>query len=427
MRFSLARLTMSIISAFMLLVTVSRLAAAELPRAKPEDVGLDPAKLAEIARVCQKAVDEGLSSGAVVGIVRRGHIAYLEAFGYRDLRARVPMTTDTLFRIFSMTKPITTVAAMTLWEEGKLGLDDPVEKYVPEFRSAKVWAGRTPKGEMMLVDPLRPMTIRDLMRHTSGLTYGFYGDTEVDQMYMDAKLLDLKSNSRELVRKVSRFPLLYHPGDRWRYSIGVDVLGYIVEQLSGKPLDEFMKERLFGPLDMRDTDFYVPPEKLDRFAVNYGVSYSGKLVPVDEPQKSPLRQRPGLLSGGGGLISTARDYLHFCQMLLNGGELFGHRVLRAETVAQMTKNQLPKHIRHIAIAQPRDGFGFGLGFYVVVKESRWDPAAVVGEYGWAGAASTHFWISPKHELAVVVLQQRMPYTDKLARAIKPIVYDAIRD
>ena len=411
---------------FVALLWAAVVFAADLPHAQPEDVGLDSRKLAQIARVCQKAVDDGVSAGAVVGIIRHGKVAYLEAFGYRNLRHRVPMTTDTIFRIFSMTKPVTTVAALMLWEEGKLDLDARVEQYIPAFRKLKVWAGRTPSGDAMLVDPLRPMTVRDLMRHTSGLTYGFYGNTEVDQMYLEAKLLDLESSSEELVRKLSRLPLLFHPGDRWRYSISVDVLGYLVEKISGKPLDEFMRERIWQPLDMRDTDFYVPEDKLERFAVNYGVSYSGRLVPVDVPEKSPLRKRPGLLSGGGGLVSTARDYLHFCQMLLNKGELFGNRILKPETVAMMTQNQLPKHIPHIGIAEPRDGFAFGLGLYVVVGASRWEPAAKVGEYGWAGAASTHFWINPQYDLAVVVLQQRMPYTDKLARAIKPIVYDAIR-
>ncbi len=399
--------------------------AEELTRATPQSVGLSADGLREVTKACEDLVRRKECAGTVVGVVRHGKLVYLQAVGFRDIENAVPMTTDTIFRIYSMTKPITTTAAMMLWEEGKFGLDDPVSRYIPEFRNVRVWGGEDGDGNPVLLPPKRPITIRDLMRHTAGLTYGFYGNTAVDRRYLQANLLDRNSTPEQFIRKLTRIPLLYHPGERWHYSVSVDVLGCLVEKVSNQPLDLFLKERIFDPLDMRDTGFYVPEQKLGRFAVNY-TRRGESLVAIDRPETSPYRRKPSFPSGGGGLVSTARDYLHFCAMLLNGGELFGRRILKPDTVRLMTTNQLGD-IGYIGIVERRVGVGFGLGFSVVVKPGLWDRHAVKGEYGWSGAASTHFWISPTHDLAVVALHQRMPFTNILQQTVKPLVYRAVKE
>jgi CubicO group peptidase (beta-lactamase class C family) len=316
-----------------------------------------------------------------------------------------------------MSKPITTAAAMILYDEGKFKLDDPVATYLPEFKNLKVYQKDGEPAELK-----RPVTMRDLMRHTAGLTYGSMGNSPVDKMYREKKVLDRNSTLEQMVEKLGTIPLMYQPGTHWHYSVAVDALGRAVEVISGKPLDEFFAERIFTPLDMKDTGFYVPADKLERFAVNYGPTKEGGLRAIDSPATSAYRKKPKLFSGGGGLVSTARDYLRFCQMMQNGGELDGKRVLRADTVKMMTKNQLPAEaMRHQADA----GAGFGLGFSVRVKGAPNGPA--LGEYGWGGAASTHFWMSPRDELAVIVLQQYMPFQNRLEVELKPIIYGAITD
>ncbi len=393
----------------------------ELPTAAPEDVGMSAEKLAEIDAAMQRLVDEKRVAGVVTMVVRHGKVAHFEAVGKMDIDAEEPMRRDTIFRIYSMTKPVTSVAAMILVEEGKLKLDDPVSKYIPQFAGLEVF---NPDGDP--VEPDRPMTVRDLMRHTSGLTYGFFGSTPVDKLYGKANVLDRRSSLSEMTDKLGEMPLLYQPGTRWLYSLSVDVLGRVIEVVSEQPLDEFFQERIFGPLGMVDTAFYVPDEKLDRFATGYGPDGGEGLRVVDAPATSRYRRAPGLFSGGGGLVSTARDYARFCQMLTAGGELQGTRVLRAETVATMTRNHLPQEIMPIAFGQQkRHGTGFGLGFSVRVADTEWDSAGVVGEYGWGGAASTHFWISPKDDLFVVALQQHQPFTFLVENEVKPLVYEAL--
>jgi CubicO group peptidase (beta-lactamase class C family) len=328
----------------------------------------------------------------------------------------------------SMTKPITTVAAMILVDEGKIGLDDPVSKYLPEFKNLRVLAGKD-KGDET-VEAKREPTIRDLMRHTAGLTYGFFGNSAVDQLYKKMGILSTPGDSlQDTMVKLGKLPLAFQPGTRWNYSVGVDVLGRVVEVVSGKPLDEFFAERIFKPLDMKDTGFFVPEDKVDRFTGSHGTDKESKKLTVTEPAaKSRYRTKPKLLSGGGGCVGTARDYLRFCQMMLNGGELDGVRILKKETVAEMIKNQLEEEAMKAKNSGKADvGEGFGLGFGVQVGKDNPVTSRFVDEYWWGGAASTHFWIAPKQDLVVVALEQFMPNRPKLAQAIKPLIHQAVKE
>jgi len=383
--------------------------AREIPRAKPEAVGMSGKGLAKVTSKVQKLVDDRKIAGAITMVARRGKIVHFETYGLRDVDEKQPVTKDTIMRFYSMTKPITTVAAMILYDEGRFKLDDPVEKYIPEMKGLKVYHDTQP------VEPIRKVTVRDLMRHTSGLTYGIFGNSPVDQIYRKQRILGSR-NLQAMVEKLGRIPLMYQPGTRWHYSVSVDVLGCLVEKVSGRKLDVFFRERIFGPLDMRDTAFFVPRTKVDRFSSCYAPGPEGLKV-KDRFNASRYLTPPSFLSGGGGLVSTARDYMRFCQMLINKGELFGVRVLKAETVDTMTKNQLPEGVHW------GGNNGFGLGFSVQLQGR--GSAAHAGEYGWGGAASTHFWISPKDGLVVVALSQLMPFTPQLQNAVKPLVYEAI--
>ncbi|MHC4461418.1 MAG: serine hydrolase domain-containing protein [Planctomycetota bacterium] len=384
--------------------------AGELPVTSPEDVGMSPEKLAQVKPVVQALIDNEKIAGASVIVARRGKIVLFETFGMVDRDANKPMQPDTIFRFYSMTKPVTSVAAMILYDEGKLKLDDPVSKYIPEFKSLKVYAESGKHS-----DQLRRMSVRDLLRHTSGLTYGFFGNTPVDKMYMAKSIFDQESSLQDMVNKLSDIPLLYQPKTKWHYSVSTDVLGYIVQKVSGQSLDRFFRRRIFKPLDMKDTAFHVPRSKVERFAVCYGPKSGGGLRVVDVPAKSDYLKKPSLFSGGGGLVSTARDYMRFCQMLLNKGQLDGKRLLRPETVEMMTTNQLPDSVR-----RGNDG-GFALGFSVRLKDGKFPK----GEYGWGGIASTHFWISPRDDLIVIALSQYIPFSSRLENTVKPIIYDSI--
>jgi len=395
----------------------------ELPTARPEEVGMSSEKLERIGPAVQALVTNNLVAGAITMVARHGKVVYFETFGRSDIASGQPMARDEIMRFYSMTKPITSVAVMMLVEQGKIRLDDPVAKRLPEFNNVRVFLSTTNHG--FITEPvLRVPTVRDLLRHTAGLTYGFLGHTPVDAAYGQAGVLDPNSTLTELTRKVARLPLLYQPGSKWNYSIGADVLARLVEVTSGESFDEFLDERIFRPLDMRDTGFYVPADKLARFAALYG-SADGRLKVIEAPATSPFLKRPKLFSGGGGLVSTARDYMRFCQMLAAGGELNGRRLLRPETLQAMTTNQLPPEAFPISLAGfPIPGLGFGLGFSVHVEPAPFS-AARVGEYGWSGLASTSFWISPKDDLVVIVLQQFMPFSMLLDQTVKPLVYNAI--
>jgi CubicO group peptidase (beta-lactamase class C family) len=334
-----------------------------------------------------------------------------------DREAKKLMSPDTIFRIYSMSKAITTAAALNLYDAGKIGLDDPVSKYIPSFANLKVATTNGLRG------PARAVTIRDLMLHTSGLTYGA-GPDALKEAYARLKPMD-STNLAEMAEKLSQVPLAFDPGTDWTYGVGIDVLGRVIEIASGESLDVFLERTIFKPLDMTDTAFNVPPEKIGRFAANY--SRTNGLTVIDAPAESKYAKKVTLFSGGGGLVSTARDYMRFLSMIERGGTLDGHRILRAKTVKLMTSNQLPEKAFPIHFGnEKRYGTGFGLGFCVRTEITTWDPAGHAGEYGWGGAASTHYWASPSDKLIVVTLEQIMPYEWDTEFGTKKIIYDAVR-
>jgi CubicO group peptidase (beta-lactamase class C family) len=392
-----------------LLLLALPLLAQELPTAKPEEVGLKADLVEKVDAATKGAIEKRVVAGAVTVVVRNGKVVCFAANG--EMAPGKVMRKDAIFRIYSMSKPVTSVAAMILVEQGKLGLDDPVHKHLPAFKGLKMFSGAAPE---------RAMTVRDLLRHTSGLTYGFMGNTPVDQQYRKEQVL-ASPNLEAMVDKLAKLPLLYEPGARWNYSVSTDVLGRVVEIVSGQPLDKFLSEKIFSPLGMADTGFFVPEAKAERLGANYGRGLSV----VDAPETSRFRKRPRMLSGGGGLVSTARDFTVFCLALRNGGEYGGKRILRKETVAAMTRNQLDKELVPIRFGNfPWPGIGFGLGFSVRVEASPGFPSAV-GEYGWAGAASTTFWIAPEQDLIVVNMVQHMPMSIALDMQVKKLVYESI--
>ena len=414
-----------VIALFLLFFGGRFVAAGELPTAKPSEVGLDADKIQQAHDAVRALIDKKEMAGAVIAVARKGKVVMFEAQGETEAGSGKPMKPDTIVRIYSMTKPITSVAAMILVEEGKIKLDEPVATYVPDFKGVRVHAGKADSDES--VDATREPTVRDLMRHTAGLTYGAFSDGPVDKLYRARNVLSRDGSLKDMMEKLGEIPLMFQPGTRWHYSVATDVLGRVVEVASGKPLDEFFAERIFTPLDMKDTGFYVPADKLDRFAASHGLDSDKKLTAKETAGKSRYRTKPKLLSGGGGLVGTARDYLRFCQMLLNGGELDGVRILKRETIAEMTKNQLPEGAMKTRNNGKSDvGDGFGLGFNIRVGQD--DPVAgrFVDEYAWGGAASTHFWIAPKQELVVVALEQFMPNRPLLKEAIKPLIYQAVK-
>jgi CubicO group peptidase (beta-lactamase class C family) len=386
-----------------LLAATTAWSAEVLPAAEPEEVGLSAEKLGRIVPAMKKLAADGRISGAVTAVARRGKVVHLEATGHMDIATKSSMRRDTIFRIYSMSKPITAAAALILFDEGKLDLDAPVSKYLPQMKDLVVLV------DGKKVEPSREMTIRDLMRHTAGLTYGFFSKTPVDRLYLEANVLDGKGTLADMVEKLGKIPLLYHPGERWHYSVSLDVLGRVVEVVSGKPLDEFLGTRIFEPLGMVDTGFFVPKEKLGRFATNYGPGRNGLRV-VDDPAKSRYGRPATFFSGGGGLVSTGADYLRFAQMLLDGGILGETRILEAKTVKAMTSNQLDEDLIPIRMGGfPLAGTGFGLGVSVRVARS----------------ASTNFWVVPDEELIGMVMTQHMPYSAVPMMTVKPLVEGAV--
>jgi len=382
---------------FVVAATVGSWADPVLPvAATPEDVGLSSSQLARIEATTQKYVDSGLVPGAVMLVARRGKIAWTRTLGFRDRVAKDPMRPDSIFRIYSMTKPIVSVAAMMLVEEGKMQVSDPVSKYLPEMGRMKVGVETSEGGKpsLQLTDPARAMTVQDLMRHTSGLTYGSRGNSLVNAAYIDAKIGSRDVNLEEFVTKVSQLPLRFSPGDRWEYGISTDVLGRVVEVVSGKPLGEFLNERVLTPLGMTDTGFFVPSDKLNRAAQPWQMPEAPPMTP-----RFDVAQKPKFESGGGGLTSTMDDYLRFAIMLADGGEFAGKRLLGNKTLEFMTAD-------HTGSRPGRPpGLGFGLGFEVRTSVGDSALPGSLGEYGWAGNAGTLFWIDPKEQLIAIYMVQ----------------------
>jgi CubicO group peptidase (beta-lactamase class C family) len=351
----------------------------------------------------QGLVDEGRLAGIATIIARHGRIADFRTYGYRDMEAGDPMAEDDIFRIYSMSKPITGVALMMLYEEGRFRLSDPVQRYIPELAELRVAASWGPDGPV-LVELDHPVTIRELMTHTAGLAYGIGDPHPADSAYAAEGVMTWDQTLEEMIHKVAALPLRAQPGTEWIYSIAVDVQGYLVEVLSGQPFDRFLQERIFDPLGMDDTGFYVPEENHHRLTQLYGYDSEGALTPQSfsnaEVGSRPFLDPATLFSGGAGLVSTARDYMRFCQMLLNGGELDGVRILSPTTARMMALNQLPASVGEYA-----PGLGFGLDFSVVL-----DPVEAggvsPGEYSWGGAAGTWFWIDPVEDLIFVGMIQQ---------------------
>jgi CubicO group peptidase (beta-lactamase class C family) len=407
-----------------------------------ERTGLDPDRLRRIDdHLKGRYVQPGKIAGALTLVARHGEIAHLSPVGLMDLERGKPVREDTIFRIYSMTKPITSVAMMMLWEEARWQLADPVHRFIPQWRGQRVYqAGMYP--DFLTVPVERPMEICDLMTHQSGLTYAFMNRTNVDAAYRQKGIGGTLAGDdrgprpkslKEFVDLLVDVPLEFSPGTAWNYSVSTDVLGYLVEAISGHPFDEFLRERIFEPLGMVDTGFSVPPEKVERLAANYQRGADKRLALIDDPMTSSYLHAPPYPSGGGGLVSTARDYWRFCQMLLNGGELDGHRILGRKTIDLMRMNHLPegKDLTELSVAAysetASEGVGFGLGFAVTL-----DPALTgggsAGEYYWGGAASTIFWIDPVEDMIVIFLTQFMPSgTFNFRGQLKQIVFSAFVD
>lgn len=425
MNHSLTRPLAALLAVIVLLhVGIAEAAEDGLTRAAPADVGLSEAGLARIGALMQSMVDEGELVGAVTLVARHGKIAHFASFGKQDRDRDAPMSEDTIFRIYSMTKPIAGVALMTFYDEGAFTLDDPVAEYIPEFKGLKVAAGDGPEGRPVVVDADHEMTIRELVSHTGGLTYGFFSRSQVDTLYQQADILNRDSTLKDMVVKLGAIPLRQQPGSAWHYSVAVDVQGYLVEVLAGKPFDEVLRERIFEPLGMVDTAFWVPPEKADRLAALYQQTPGGELVPMP----SEYLTKPNFLSGGGGLVSTAMDYARFCQMLLNGGEFAGVRILEPETVALMHTNHLPDNIDFISPRVATPGNTFGIDFAIVEEpDGTTDHALAKGEYWWYGIAGTWFGINPDQDVFIVGMIQNFGGLGggKARIASKRLLYESI--
>jgi len=395
--------------------------------------GFSPERLQRIDRfLAERYIDAGRIPCAQVQILRRGELVHETVLGQADLERGVALTRDTVYRIYSMTKPITSIAFMMLVEEGLVALDDPVTRFIPEWKNIGVYSAGT--GPFVTTPPSRPMLMVDLLRHTSGLTYGFQMRTNVDAAYRKLKVADRDRSLTvaQFVDELSRLPLEFSPGDAWNYSISTDVLGVLIERIAGMPFQDFLKARIFDPLGMSETRFIVGEDQRARFAACYLPTPEGGLKLLDDPQKSPFLEAPTFHSGGGGLVSTADDYMRFCRVLLGQGESNGHRLVAPATLRLMTANHLPggKDLtalsRSLFSESTNAGVGFGLGFATV-----FDPVAALmpsspGEYYWGGAASTAFWIDPVEDIAVVFMTQLLgSSTYPIRRELRTLVYSAL--
>ena len=408
-----------------------------------ETVGLSPSRLATLDRVMkERYVDTGVLPGLLTMVYRDGELAHTAMAGMIDIERATPMREDAIFRIYSMSKPITSVALMMLVEEGKLGLDDDVHMHIPSWKSLGVYAGGIPSliadapGQYLTVVPKRPMKVIDLVTHTSGLTYGFMMRTGVDAAYRERKIGDEQTPGGldEFIEQLATVPLDFSPGEMWNYSVSIDVMGYLVQKLSGQSFGEFLQTRLFEPLKMNDTAFYCPAAKLDRFSSCYQPKAGGGLKLQDDGQRSTYAAPPKLESGGGGLVSTANDYMRFARMMLGGGTLDGVQILSPKTVAMFSTNLLPEGKLMTDMTTGvglfteagYGGVGFSIGCGVNVDVAKTRLPGTQGEFFWGGAASTAFWIDPREQLAVVFMTQVIGTQARLQlrRDLRTLVYSA---
>ena len=383
---------------------------------KPESVGFSSERLERLHALIQGEIDQKQLAGAVTILARHGKVVEYQTYGQRDIATNTPITKDTIFRAYSMSKPVTGVAMMILYEQGKWLPSDPISKYIPEFAHLKVFKGVDAEGKMILVEPDHPPTMRELMTHTAGFTYGSMGNTMVDQAYRDAKVMQSQT-LQEMIDKLAKIPLLYQPGKGWTYSCSMDIQGYIAEKLSGQKLPDFMHDHIFAPLGMKDTGFYVSAEKRSRFATNYKGTPDGGITPYAEGGGAPTdyATEPTMPSGGGGLVTTIEDYYRFASMLANGGELGGTRILAPATVKLMSSNHLPTSLLTgefgIGLSMMRPGFGYGYDCAVIFDPSEANLTDGKGTYFWDGAAGTWFWVDPTNDVVFISMIQRMSSPD----------------
>jgi len=398
--------------------------------ASPESVGLSSSRVNRINTFMEDLVHDNRLPGVLTLVQRHGKIAHFGKFGSMDIEADKPMQEDAIFRIYSMTKPITSVAIMMLLEEGRFNLYDPISNFIPAFAKTKVCVGSGVLG-LQLVDQQPPMNIHHLLTHTAGLTYGWFFDSPVEELYRKGLIFTRKDSLSDMIEFLASVPLVFQPGSNWRYSMATDVLGYIVQVVADMPLSDFFKERIFKPLGMVDTDFYVAADKVNRLAQVYTSDelynirpFAPNEVPgigdVTTPTQCPV--------GGGGLVSTLADYLAFCNCLLNNGKSDGGRLLSRKTIEWMTANHLPDSMMPIYMGLDQRDHGFGLGFRVTMHTGQCLKLSSVGEYGWGGAANTYFWIDPAEDLIGLMMTQHMPKLPYTANDIfRNLAYQAIDD
>jgi CubicO group peptidase (beta-lactamase class C family) len=399
----LTRTRLILLAAALATVASAGLLSKDLPGSKPEDVGMSSERLARMDKMIHAYVDAGRTPGVVTLIARHGKVVHVDAYGKADLASGRATRADDVFRMYSMTKPITSVALLMQYEEGKFQLTDPLSKFFPAFADVKVLNGMTPTGGMMLDSPRRPITIQDVFRHTAGFTYGFFGDSPVDKMYQEADVFGTDLNG--LMTKLPKLPLLYQPGEQWVYSVAHDVQAALVEKLSGQKFDDYVRQRIFTPLGMADSMFKISADKKARVPSLYSVGKDGKLA-VDNNPLGGAKYGDAVF-GGYSISTTAADYALFAQMLLNKGQLNGVRLLSPKTVELMTTNHVPQAVLASGAAAFGPGTGYGLGVSVLMNPAQKGNVGSVGEFGWSGAASTHVLVDPKEDLVAVYCTQLM--------------------
>jgi CubicO group peptidase (beta-lactamase class C family) len=406
----------------------------DLTVVKPETVGFSSDRLERLHALMQQAVDQKQIAGIVTILARHGKVVDYRTYGQSDVAGGKPIAKDAIFRDFSMTKPVTGVAMMILYEQGKWLPSDPVSKFIPEFTDLKVYKGIDANGRVILTDPDHAPTMRELMSHTAGFTYGFFGETPVDKMYRDANLFASK-DLHEFIGKLAKIPLLYQPGKGWTYSVSMDIEGYIVEKLSGQSLPDFIRDHIYTPLGMRDAGFFVPAEKRNRFVMLYRTAPNGELLadPPNAGMANGYSEQPTMASGGGGMVSTAEDYYRFALMLADGGELDGKRIIAPATVKLMTSNHVPAELLNgqygIGLQQMRPGLGYGYNCAVVFDPPEANLPEGKGTFYWDGAAGTWFWVDPTNDVVFIGMIQRMlgPASPNLEFESRATVYQALVD
>ena len=402
-----------------------------------DTLGFCPNRLARLdAHLAEKYIATRRLPCTLSLVARHGEIAHLGVQGLADVERGLPAREDTIFRIYSMTKPITSVALMMLVEQGKIALDDPVANYIPEWKNLGVFVAGTHKLGFQTRPCTRPMQVVDLFRHTAGLTYGFQLRTNVDAAYRAEKIGEIEKAGtlEDMIKTLAKLPLEFSPGDAWNYSVATDVLGWLVQVVSGRPFEEFLAEEIFKPLNMVDTGFHVREGQAHRFAACYQPDRTGQITLQDDPATSSYLSPPSFVSGGGGLVSTAQDYLQFCRMLLNGGTLNGHRIISRKTLDLMTANHLPGDASIAAMSRSLfseaayDGVGFGLGFATTLSAHKTLMPGSNRDYFWGGAASTFFWVDPEEDLIGIFMTQLIPSsTWPVRKEMRTMVYAALDD